>query len=85
MSILGREARLEAVNYQHSGSKWRKNTTTAEGEKKQSNSHFGGRPGAPGKLASKGMFRALFGPSVWGVHEARLEAVNYEHPGSRPG
>jgi len=66
-------------------------------EAETSKFHFGGCPGASGKLASKGMFRALLGPSgqevpnslqmlillvVW--IEAKLEAVNSEHPGWRP-
>ena len=72
MSILGREAETSKFN-------------------------FGGCPGASGKLASKGMFRALLGSSwprgpkftpddnffVFWI-EAKLEAVNSEHPGWRP-
>ena len=34
-----------------------------------SKSHFGGCPGALGKLASKGMFRALLGSSWPGAHK----------------
>jgi hypothetical protein len=60
MSILGREAKLEAAN-----PKWRKNATAADGGETISKSYFGGCPGGLGKLGSKGMFRALSGPSVW--------------------
>ena len=44
-------------------------------------SNFGGCPGALGKLARNGSFHICFGPSMWGVHEAKLEVVNYEHFG----
>ena len=79
-------------------------------EAEASKFHFGGCPGASGKLASRDMFRALLSSSWSGNHkftpdddffgfldrrraggrkfltswvETRLEAVNYEHPGSR--
>ena len=54
-----------------------------------SKSLFEGCPGALGKLASKGMFRALLGSSWPGCHKhapEELEAVNYEHSWvERPG
>ena len=84
--------RLEAVNYEQSG--------TAFQAAENSKSLFEGCPGALGKLASKGMFQCLLCPSWPGGHkftpdcdffyfliflvEARLEAVNSEHPGWKP-
>ena len=81
MSILGREAKVEAVIMNILAPSDEKTRNLLEVEQMQK-SNFGGRPGALGKLARNGWFRICFGPSVCGgVHEAKMEVVNYEHFG----
>ena len=68
---------MEAVNY----------------DKKKCRNHvLGGCPGALGKLASKGMFRTLFGPAERGGYTEQVrppleQSTIYGmklHPGSQP-
>ena len=50
-----------------------------------SKSHFGGCPGALGKVASKGMFRAPLGSSWAGGHKLTPEDGFLQLLGARPG
>ena len=65
---------LQAVNYEDSASRGR-----------CSQFDFGGCPGALGKLASKGMFRALLGSSWPGGHKLILEDENLRYSGAAAG
>ena len=80
MNILGREAKVESVIMNILNPSDEKTRKLLEVEQRQKY-NFAGRPGALGKLARNGWFRICFGPSVWGVHEAEMEVVNYEHFG----